>query len=361
MPTSESERIPKLRKRLAEHEADALFSLSPPDNQYLTGFTGSTSGVIVTNDEALFLCDFRYTEQARKQVADCRVEEVKGDFVARLGERLAALVVKTAAFDPAALTVAQQMAVKNRFSGTLKPVPDAVAALRAVKTKDEIRRIRAASRLAEDVLTLLIEEIKPGIAEEELAAWFEYEFKCRGAEGASFDTIALFGARSSMPHGRPGSRRLRAGDIVLLDLGCRKAGYCSDLTRTFVFGRIPAPWFKEIYQITLAAQRAALEAVRPGARCRDVDAVARNIIDKAGYGKYFGHGLGHGVGIEIHEGPRLCAEADGVLEEGTVVTIEPGIYVPGRGGARIEDLVAVTKRGCEVLTVTPKELRVLAG
>ena len=352
-------RLGALRKRLAEAKAEAFLSLAPPDNQYLTGFTGSTSAVLVSRHEALFLCDFLYTEQARVQVGGFSIEEVKNGFLKGVGERLASLDVATVAFDPARLTVAELKAVKNAYRGKMEPVSDIVGVLRMTKSADETKRIRQASELAEEVLVDLVGSLKAGVTEAELAARFEYEFKRRGAEGAAFDTIALFGARSSMPHGYPGNRALKRGDVVLLDLGCRKGGYCSDLTRTYAFGTIPGAWFREIYEVVLAAQEAALRAIRPGVRCCDVDAVARDVIAKAGYGKHFGHGLGHGVGIEIHESPRLNPECRVVLGEGMVVTVEPGIYLPKRGGVRIEDLVVVTKQGCECLTRTQKELRVI--
>ena len=352
-------RLKALRRRIEEAKADAFFSLAPPDNQYLTGFIGSTSAVIVTREEALFLCDFRYTEQARAQVAGFTVEEVSGGFLKGAGERLTSLGVSVAAYEPAYLTVGQLRTVESAFRGRMEPVSDIVATLRMTKTADEVKRIREASRLAEGVLDDLIGIIKKGLSEAELAGRFEYEFKRRGSDGASFDTIALFGPRSSMPHGRPGETRLKRGDIVLLDLGCRKVGYCSDLTRTYAYGTIPGAWFKEIYEVVLTAQQAALKAIRPGVRCCDVDAVARGVIADAGYGKHFGHGLGHGVGIEIHESPRLNPECQVVLLEGMALTVEPGIYLPKRGGVRVEDLVVVTKTGCTSITRAPKELRVL--
>jgi Xaa-Pro aminopeptidase len=307
-------RLAALREKCRDVDADAFFGFAPPDNQYLTGFMGSTSAVIVTEREALFLCDFRYTEQAGDQVQGYAVEEVAGSLVVRTGERLKSLGVRVAAFDPACLTVAQSTSFQSAFHGVLRPVSGLVASLRMLKSRQEIARIRAASDLAEGVLADLLATLAAGITESDLAARFEYEFKRRGAEGASFDTIALFEARSSMPHGKPTEAALERGDIVLLDLGCRKDGYCSDLTRTYAFGTMPGAWFEEIYQVTLAAQRAALEAVRPGVSCRDVDAVARGAIAGAGYGAHFGHGLGHGVGIEVHENPRLSAESDFVLQ-----------------------------------------------
>ncbi|MBI5094193.1 MAG: aminopeptidase P family protein [Candidatus Hydrogenedentes bacterium] len=348
-----------LREGLAKAECDAFCSIAPPTNQYLAGFKGTTSAVIITKTHAVFLCDFRYTEQASQQVKGYEIHEVAGSLPARVGEWLDKLGVKTAAFEPGYLTVADFESIQKNFEGALKPVSAIVSDLRQIKSPDEIERIRAASALAEGVLADLTAALDAGVTERDLAAEFEYEFKRRGASGASFDTIALFGPRSSLPHGAPGDTPLARGDIVLLDFGCRLDGYCSDLTRTFAFGTIPSPWFDEVYELTLTAQTIALEAIRPGKTGREVDAVARDLIAEAGFGPNFGHGLGHGVGIEIHEGPRLNKESDTVLVEGMVITVEPGIYVPGKGGVRIEDLVVVTKDGCELLSAAPKELKVL--
>ncbi|MCC6143945.1 MAG: aminopeptidase P family protein [Candidatus Hydrogenedentes bacterium] len=352
-------RVDALRAILAESGSDAFFSLSPPTNFYLAGFSGTTSAVIITAKEAVLLCDFRYTEQAGTQVQGYAIEEVTGTLEVRVGECLNRLGVRKAAFEAAAHTVHQQQVVANAFSGALLPQLDLVRRLRCVKDEAEIEAIREASQLAEGVLAEVVPQIRAGMMEREIAAEIEYGFKRHGAQGPSFDTIALFGARSSLPHGMPGDRRLRPGDIVLLDFGCRRNGYCSDLTRTYAFGTIPGAWFEEIYDLTLTAQRIALEAIRPGMVCREVDAIARNLIADAGYGERFGHGLGHGVGIEIHESPRLNKESEAVLEPGMIVTVEPGIYLPGKGGVRIEDLVVVTKDGSESLSRTPKELKVL--
>lgn len=356
-----SARIEALRARMAAADCDAFFSLAAPINQYLSGFTGSTSAVVVTPADAVFLCDFRYTEQAGTEVADLAVEQVAGPLAGNVGKRLSALGARRAAFEPDSLTVAQHRMTQAAFAGELVPCDDLVAALRRVKRPDEIARIRAASALAEGVLADLLGDLRPGVTESELAARFEYEFRVRGASGASFEPIALFGARSSLPHGAPGGRALQSGDIVLLDFGCRLDGYCSDLTRTYAFGTMPPPWFEEVYELVLAAQCAALEAVRPGMTCRDLDAVARDLIREAGHAERFGHGLGHGVGIEIHESPRLNPDSQTVLEPGMVVTIEPGVYLPERGGVRIEDLIVVTENGCDILSSTPKDIKVIAA
>jgi Xaa-Pro aminopeptidase len=355
------DRIARLRTAMAERGHDAFVSLSPPANAYLAGFFGSTSAVMVTADQADFFCDFRYTEQAAQQVGALTVREVSGSLETRAGEHLKSLGVSRVGFDPAATTVQQRMVLEEAYGGTLRPDTDLPGLLRQVKDPDEIARLRAASALKEGVLAECLPLLRAGLTERAFAARLEFALKEHGASKVSFDPIVLFGARSSLPHGMPGEKPLEHGDIVLIDFGCIRDGYCSDLTRTYAFGTIPGAWFEEIYAVTLAAQEAALEAVRPGVAARDVDAVARAIIGEAGYGDHFGHGLGHGVGLEIHEGPRLNQQATGTLAPGMVVTVEPGIYLPGRGGVRIEDLVVVTESGCERLTQTPKTLKVLSS
>ena len=360
-----SARLDRLREGLERLGCDGYFSVSPPANQYLsglmTGFEEISSVLIITLEQAHFLCDFRYTEQAGEQVTGYEITEIKGDQLVRGGEWLAKLGLTHAAFDPAGLTVDERSRLKSAWDGELIADKTLVADLRMRKSPAEVETVRSASNLAEGVLADLLPTLKEGLPERELAAQFEFEFKKRGATAASFDTIALFGPKSSLPHGIPGDKPLEKGDVVLLDFGCRNGGYCSDLTRTYAFGTMPGAWFDEIYALTYEAQHKALEAVRPGRTGREVDAVARTIIAEGGYGNFFGHGLGHGVGVEIHEAPRLNAESDAVLESGMVLTVEPGIYLPGKGGVRIEDLVLVTETGCEILTTTPKQLKILGA
>lgn len=356
-----TKRIEKLRTAIEANACDAYVSVCPANNQYLSGFTGTTASLVVTSDRAVFLNDFRYTEQVSQEVTGFETYEVKGDIVQRTGERLSEMGVKAAAFEPAYFTVDELNRLQKAYSGDLNQIENVVANLRRTKYSAEVDAIRSASQLAEGAMLDLVAGLREGVSERELAAQFEYQFKIRGASGVSFDPIVLFGPRSSLPHGQPGDTRLKNGDIVLLDFGCRKSGYCSDLTRTFAFGTMPEDWFQEIYELTLRAQTSALEALKPGVGCREVDAIARNIISEGGFGDYFGHGLGHGVGIEIHEGPRLNTESEAVLEAGMVVTVEPGIYLPGRGGVRIEDLVVITDDGCEVFTTSSKALEVVGA
>lgn len=350
-------RLECLRAQLAAHGYDGFVSLSPPSNAYLAGFTGTASALVVTGREAYFLCDFRYIEQAGEQVTGYQVREMAGGLEKRAGELLAELGVSRAAYEDTAHTVWQLRQLALHYRGELVPDASVVRGLREVKDVDEVARIRAAAALTDDVLAEVVAGLAEGVTEREVAAQLEYGFKRRGAMGPSFDTIVLFGARSSLPHGMPGERALERGDIVMIDCGCRKAGYCADLTRTFAFATIPGAWFEEIYTLTLTAQQRALEAIRPGVPCREIDSIARGLISEGGYGDHFGHGLGHGVGLEIHEAPRLNQESETVLAPGMVVTVEPGIYLPGRGGVRIEDLVVVTETGYDLLSRSPKYVK----
>ncbi len=354
-------RMNALRARLVERGADAFFSLDPPTNAWLTGFRGTTSAVLVTRGSAVLLCDFRYTEQARQQASGCEVNEITGTMEGRVGEGLAKLGSRSALFEPGRISFSQHEAVRAAAPGiALAPAPGLVEELRQVKDAGETAKIRRACQIAESALADVVDGLREGVTERETAALLEHEFKRRGAQRASFDTIALFGARSSLPHGEPTDKALEQGDIVLIDCGCMVDGYCSDLTRTFFFGRIPGGWAEEIYLCVRQAQQAAVAALRAGARASEVDAAARDLIARAGFGARFGHGTGHSVGIEVHENPRLNALSKAVLAAGMAVTVEPGIYLPGQGGVRIEDLVMVTDDGCDILTAgISKDLQVI--
>ena len=354
-------RLAALRARLAERGASAFFSMDPPTNAWLTGFRGSTSAVLVTASEAVLLCDFRYTEQAGSQASGCEVVEITGTLEARTGEWLVKLGARTALFEPDRIAFSRHDAVRAAAAGvTLSPAPGLVEELRQIKDAGEIARMRTACQIAESALADVVDGLRAGVTERETAARLEYEFKRRGAQRPSFDSIVLFGPRSSLPHGEPTEKPLETGDIVLIDCGCVVDGYCSDLTRTFFFGRIPGAWAEEIYLCVRQAQQAAMDALCAGAGASAVDAAARDLITRAGYGLRFGHGTGHSVGIEVHENPRLNVLSRAVLAPGMAVTVEPGIYLPGQGGVRIEDLAVVTENGCDVLTAgISKDLQVI--
>ncbi len=352
-------RIAAIQSALSLHDCDAFISVDPTDNAYLTGFFGSASALLITQANALLLCDFRYAEQAAAQTRVATVMQCAGNLDLRLAEKLADAQARRSAFEPDAITVSRHDAIAKKCGSDLVPTPGICRTLRLCKEPGERERIAASAALAEDALETLLACLEPGIHESTAAGQLEFEFRKRGAQCAAFETIVLFGERSSLPHGKPGERALQTGDIVLIDCGCILDGYCSDLTRTFVFGRIPGEWFVEIYEITRIAQQSAVETTRAGVLASDVDAAARDTIAAAGYGERFGHGTGHGVGLEVHEAPRLNAESHTALKAGMAVTVEPGIYLPGRGGVRIEDLIVVTENGNDVLTRLPKELRIL--
>lgn len=357
-----AQRLAALRENLANASCDAFVSLTPPTNQYLTGFRGTTSGVIVTETQALFLCDFRYTEQAGDQVSKAyEVREISGPFGERVSQHLDGARARRAAFEPAYTTVAQLGELAKHFSGDLIPEGSVVSTLRACKSASEVAKIEAAIQLSERVLHQVTAALEVGQTERSVAAAFEHGFKAQGATKASFDTISLFGSRPSLPHGEPGDQALEKGMSVLFDFGCVLNGYCSDLTRCYAFGNIPGSWYETIYNLVLEAQLRSIDAIRPGVLGREVDAIARGIIADGGHGDHFGHGLGHGVGIEIHEGPRLNPESETPLQPGMIVTVEPGIYVPGQGGVRIEDVVVVAEDGCRVLSSAPKVLEVIGS
>lgn len=352
-------RINRVREIINKNECDAFLSFCPIDNRYLSGFTGSSSAIIITANHTLLFTDFRYLEQSGQEVSDYQIVIVKGELEKEVANALSSHNVKKVAIHPAKMNLLLMDTLKKQFSGEFISVFYELSMLRIIKDEKEINLIKEACQITEKCVYNAVKNIKEGMTEKELSLRIDYEFRLSGADGSAFDTIVLFGNRSSLPHGKPSDRTLNIGDIVLIDCGCVYKGYCSDLTRTFIFGAIPSTWFMDIYTIVLNAQNKALSMLKPNVLAKDVDSVARNIITGMGYGEYFGHGLGHGVGLEIHEPPRLNRESETILEEGFVVTVEPGIYVPNRGGVRIEDTVVITKNGCERLTVSDKELFVI--
>lgn len=349
----------ELWQKAKEHELDAFLVVNVersdgPNLRYLTGFTGSF-GILALGEKPLFITDSRYTEQAGKEVVDLPVEEVKGRWLPWLAERLKALGVTKVGIGPhrTSLHVYQEL---GRLASGIEFVPRAgmIEDLRRVKSENEIERIAAAARLTDEGLRWIVDRLAPGQRERDVALDLEIWYRRRGADAVAFDLIVASGPGSAMPHYRPGERMLARGDAVLFDVGVQVDGYCSDLTRVVALGP-PSAEVRDVYRIVLAANRAGLGAVRSGRVGKDVDQAARDLIAKAGYGEQFGHGLGHGVGLEVHEGPGVSPVSEDTLAAGHVVTIEPGVYLPGRFGIRIEDLVAVTGDGCRVLSAFPKD------
>jgi Xaa-Pro aminopeptidase len=348
-------RADRLVDLLAERELDCLLVTNLVNVRYLTGFTGSNGACIVSPEERLFVTDFRYVEQAEEQVRG--FESVKGerDLLADLARRLTG----RAGFDDAHVSVRTHRKLLDALGEGVELVEAAglVERLREVKDEQELWAIAAATDLADEVFDLIRERGMVARTEREVARELEDELRARDAEPA-FPVIVASGPHGALPHAVPRDVAIDAGVLTIVDMGARLDGYCSDCTRTFATGEIDAR-ASEMYELVRSAQEAALGAVSAGAICSEVDAVARDLIEAAGEGERFGHGLGHGVGLEVHEGPRLAKTAEGELRAGNVVTVEPGVYLPGELGVRIEDLVVVTDDGSDVLTSFPKELIVV--
>ncbi len=337
--------------RLAAGLEEPLLVTHGINVRYLTGFQSSNTAVLVEPDgEATLFSDFRYAEAARL-VEGVTFVQTRRDVISDLSQRLAG---RTIAFEANRIGFAQWEAL-GAGGVQLVPARGAVERLRAVKDAGEVELISRAAALSDRVYEALAAERFSGRSEQELARWIEQRFHDLGAESLSFDSIVASGANGAQPHHHPGGDVIPEGTLVTVDIGCVVDGYCSDCTRTFATGALPGR-LHEAYELVARAQRDGLDAVRAGARAADVDAASRVAIAAAGLADAYGHGLGHGVGMEIHEAPTLRAESEDVLEPGNLVTVEPGLYLPGVGGCRIEDLVVVTGDGCERLTQFTKEL-----
>ena len=352
-----NKRLAKLRQLMAKRGIDAFLAMRPENRRYLSGFTGTAGTLLVTATQALLFTDFRYTEQAAEQAPQFEVMMAGADlFGALAGQELA---MRHLGVEGDFITHEEYGKLQQALPQVdLVSCPELINDLRAVKDAGEIAMIREAVRIADESFNRILQSLQIGQTEEEIAVEMEFNMRRVGASGRSFDFIVASGSRSAMPHGVASPKKLQAGEFLTLDFGAVYQGYCSDITRTLCLGE-PDEQQRAIYNIVLAANRAGIAAVRPGRTGKEVDAEVRRLIEEAGYGPNFGHGLGHSVGLAIHEGPNLNSREERVLEPGMTVTVEPGIYIPGWGGVRIEDLVVVTENGCEVLTRSPKELIVI--
>lgn len=355
------ERAARLAERIADRELDALLVTHLVNVRWLTGFTGSNAAAVVGAGEdglRCFVTDFRYLSQSAEEIDPAWEREIAQDLLAATVERLPGDRPLRLGFDDAHMSV-EDHARLGELAGEgveLVPAGGMVEELRAVKDAGELEKIRNAARLADAALEEVLGRGLVGRTERDIALDLEFTQRRMGAEAVSFPPIVAAGEHGALPHAQPRDVAVPAGTLVVIDWGAQLDGYASDCTRTFATGEID-PRDREVYDLVLRAQEEALAAVRPGPTGREVDAVAREIIDAAGHAERFGHGLGHGVGLEIHEGPRLARQSDTKLEAGMVVTVEPGVYIPGAVGVRIEDLVAVTADGHEVLSGLPKALR----
>ena len=338
--------------------AQAAIILTPANRYYFTGVYSSDGVLVVTKNAAVLLVDSRYIETARKTAA-CEVELIT-DLPGHLNDFCREYNLTEIALETTA-TIRQGHFYKENLPGELLLLPgldDAIQQLRNVKDSGELEQIRTAQCITEAAFDYALTQIKPGITERELALLIEIFMRRQGAAGVSFDLICVSGSNTSLPHGQPSDKPLQKGELITLDIGCVYNRYCSDMTRTVALGAISGRQ-REVYELVKSANIRALSALKSGIACVEADAVARDMIRDAGYGQNFGHGLGHGVGLEVHERPTLSPKAAGLLHKGHVVTVEPGIYLAGEFGVRIEDMAVITRDGCENLTGVTKELIVL--
>jgi Xaa-Pro aminopeptidase len=348
----------RLVRFFEEHDLDLLLIEHPVNLRYLSGFSGSEGALLLTPEGGWFVCDSRYTIQAAKEVAGLTVVEH-----AQRQEGITDLIRQAGGqrvgFEAAHTTVSQHQGLLARLPGVLlQAVGPELDTVRNCKDIDELKQLSRVAELASASLEALLPLIRPGMVESELALQLEFEMRRSGADGRGFDFIVASGVRGAMPHGRASDKQIRSGELVTIDFGAVQDGYHSDETVTVAVGSI-SDRQQRIYETVREAHDRAIEAVKPGISCRDLDAVARDYIKGQGFGDYFGHGLGHGIGLDVHEKPVISPRSEAMVEEGMVFTIEPGIYVPGFGGVRIEDTVAVTADGCCLLTKVPKQLKIL--
>jgi Xaa-Pro aminopeptidase len=348
MPTNNPSRIKRLRQAVDSRGATALLETHLPNIYYLCGFSGDSGALFVDGTSVTLFTDGRFTIQAKEETHGIRVHIHKGSLLDAVGQHLGAKKRQRVMVAPARLTLAGWKALRKAAGGNLKwvVVDGLVENLRAVKDASEIDRIRDAAKLGSVVMEETIRLIRPGVTELDIASEIGYRMRRKGASGESFEAIVAAGPRSALPHARPTARRIGKNELVVLDLGAILRHYCSDLTRTVHVGKASAR-VRQWYHAVLDAQTAARDALKAGVTCGAIDAAARN--------RYFVHSTGHGIGLEIHEDPRIARDQKKILETGNVVTLEPGVYVEGVGGIRIEDDALVTPRGAEILTTTSRE------
>ena len=351
-------RIAKLRESFVRNAVDGVLITSYENMLYYSGFKCAEAYLLITGKDAYVFTDFRYTIQARDEAKDCRVIEISNDtLIAKIKETLKADGVRACGFEEEKLTVSQFRQF-DALSVQLKPMSRDISSFRAVKDAGEIENLRVAQSMADKAFELFLGRVKPGMTEVEAAAELDYLCRLQGSEGPSFDTIIGSGPNGAMCHAIPGKRKLADGDLVVVDFGCMYNGYHSDMTRTFGIGKV-SDKCRKIYDIVLEAQLKALESLKSGISGREFDRIARDCISSYGYGEAFGHSLGHGFGLEIHEKPRASKLSEDILLAGMTITDEPGIYLEGEFGVRIEDDLVVTEDGCINLANTTKKLMII--
>ncbi|EOS8036100.1 aminopeptidase P family protein [Enterococcus hirae] len=351
-------RVEKLRKKMQEENLDSFLITSPYNLRYLTNFTGTTGLAVITLEKAFFITDFRYTEQAAAQAQGFEIIKNVGPIFEEVADLVQKEGLRELGFEETTVSFLEYSVLEEIIDAQLIPISGMIEELREIKDEEEIAIIEKACSIADLAYDHILKMIQPGMTEIEVANQLDFYMRSLGASGISFETIVASGLRSAMPHGVASKKIIEQGDLITIDFGCYYEGYVSDMTRTFAIGD-PGEQLKEIYQIVLEAQLAVLEVAKPGVTGKQLDAVARDYITKHGYGEAFGHSTGHGIGLEIHEGPNVSVRAEKQFVPGNIITDEPGIYLPGIGGVRIEDDLLITSDGNRVLTHSPKELIIL--
>ncbi|MGG6309726.1 M24 family metallopeptidase [Paenibacillus macerans] len=350
-----STRVTRLREAMNARNIEAVLTTGEVNRRYLTGFTGSSGYVLVTLQKAWLLTDFRYLTQAAEQAPDFEIVDHGASVTGTIKSLLDQEQLKRLGFEEDNLVYAAYRTYESELSPvTMVPLSGLVEELRMFKDDAELAFMKEAADLADRTFVHMLDVLKPGVSEWDAALELETFMRKNGATGTSFDTIMASGERSALPHGRASERIMQTGELVTMDFGALMNGYCSDITRTVALGT-PSAKLREIYDIVLEAQLHALEFLRPGMTGREADALARDVITRYGYGDQFGHSTGHGLGMEVHEAPRVSKASDTILKPGMVVTVEPGIYLPGIGGVRIEDDVVITETGMRRLTESTKD------
>ena len=344
-----NQRIDKTRRALKHLNIDAFLVSNPSNIFYLSGFIGHDSLLVLTYCGIYIITDFRYKEETEKYAKGFIVISEKGTLYEKAAYIIKKDRIRSIGFESQYMTVRDKDIftgmIKARFQATL----NLVERLRTIKEAVEIERIRESADIAKQVFKMISKDLRPGKCEREIACKIDFYMRTFGADRSSFDTIVLSGENSSMPHGRPGARKIRLGDSVMIDFGAQLNGYSSDLTRMLFVGKI-SQYINILYSVVKSAQKKAIDEIRPGVKISEIDKIARSYISDKGFGKYFGHATGHGIGIDVHEFPRISLKNHTKLKEGMVFSVEPGIYIPGKIGVRVEDMILVTEKGCEVLT-----------
>ncbi|HEY86404.1 MAG TPA: aminopeptidase P family protein [Chloroflexi bacterium] len=349
--------LEKLRQKIQAENLDAFLVTQMENRRYLSGFSGSSGALLITADRQIILTDSRYYQQVGQEAPEWELAEAGYDWPGYLAENLAGFGLHQAkiGFEAEAVSVAAFNKWREVLTDvTLRETSGLVMALRVSKTADELTAIRKAVALADRAMAHIYQWIQPGMTEKQVAWELEVFMRAQGASALSFETIVAFGPNTALPHATPTDRACQLGDVALIDMGCVVDGYCSDITRTFSLGEPADSRFMEIWRLVFNANAVAAAAISAGTTSLAADAYARDIIKAAGYGDYFGHGLGHGVGLAVHEAPKVSYTSEDAIPVGAVITIEPGVYLPGDFGARLEDMALVTENGLEILTGVPK-------